>query len=359
MSTITSESTTQTPPQQPAVKAVVPQQTSPLSMLGSILKGVGKLWVIVTAVIGSLLVFSIIGLILAFSNAEQPEIGPQPLSEKVIKKGEAAKVAVLRLDGPISESDGGSGFSGSAQSISSTRVIKIIDQLAEDNEVKAVVLRINSPGGAVVASDEVYRRVVALQKKKIVVASLGDIAASGGYYIAVGANKIVSNPSSLTGSIGVIAQFPKLSGLYDKLGVEMRTFKSGQFKDIGSEARDVTEEEQQILESIIMGSYDQFVKAVSEGRKLDETKVRAAADGRIYTGVQAKELGLVDELGDFETAITTATSLAQLDNPTIVEYSDQSFFEALLSSKLQQFSIGADLRHIFSDKFGVYYLWTP
>lgn len=357
MSTITSESTLQTP--QPVAKVETTPQSSPRQMVTGFLKGLGQLWVIVTAVIGSLLVFGIIGLILAFSGSEQPEVSPQSLSEKVIKKGSDAKVAVLRLDGPISESDGSSGFTGSGQSISSTRVIKILDQLAEDQKVKAVILRINSPGGAVVASDEVYRRVVALQKKKIVVASLGDMAASGGYYIAVGSNKIVANPSTLTGSIGVIAQFPKLSGLYDKLGVEMRTFKSGQFKDIGSEARDVTEEEQQILESIIMGSYDQFVKAVSEGRKLDEAKVREAADGRIYTGTQAKELGLVDELGDFETAVTEATSLAQLNNPTIVEYSDQSFFEALLSSKLQQFSIGADLSHIFSDKFGVYYLWTP
>ena len=359
MSSMTSESANQTPPQQPAIKAEAPKQTTPLHAVGDVLKRVGKLWVIVTAVIGSLFVFSMLGLVLAFSSAEQREIGPQPLSEKVIKKGDPAKIAVLRLDGPISESDGSSGFSGSAQSISSTRVIKMLNQLAEDTDVKAVILRINSPGGAVVASDEVYRRVAALQKKKIVVASLGDIAASGGYYIAVGSNKIVANPSTLTGSIGVIAQFPKLSGLYDKLGVEMRTFKSGQFKDIGSESRELTEEEQQILESIIMGSYDQFVKAVSEGRKLDEAKVRDVADGRIYTGTQAKELGLVDELGDFETAVTAATSLAQLNNPTIVEYSDQSFFEALLSSKLQQFSIGADLSHIFSDKFGVYYLWTP
>src|SRR5688572_22231711 len=202
----------------------------------SALKLIGKLWVIVTAVIGSFAVLAIAGIIFLVSKADTDQLAQTPLSQKLIKQGSGGKIAILRLEGQISESEETGAFA--AGSISSTRVTKLLDRLADDPEVKAVVLRINSPGGAVVASDEIYRRVAELQKKKVVVASLGDVAASGGYYIAAGANQIVANPATITGSIGVIAQFPKLSGLYDKVGLEMRTFKSGEFKDLGSESRD-------------------------------------------------------------------------------------------------------------------------
>jgi protease IV len=328
-----------------------------LAGIGAVFKAVFRLWVVVTAVIGTLIVVGFGAMILALSQAESPEVGQTPLSQKIIKKAGDDKIAVIRLEGPISDSDSAGSFAGPSQSVSATRVIKVLDKLAEDDEVKAVILRINSPGGTVVASDEIYRRVRELQKDKVVVASLSDMAASGGYYIAVGANKIVANPATITGSIGVIAQFPKLQGLYDKIGVEMRTFKSGEFKDIGSESRDLTESERQILDSIVKDSYDQFVKTVSEGRNMDEAKVRELADGRIYSGVQAKENGLVDELGDFQTAITTTNDLAKLNNPSVVEYSDQSFFEALLSAQAKRFNFGVNIDGIVPQHYGVMYLW--
>ncbi len=328
--------------------------------LTSSLKFLGRLWVIVTAVIGSFVVLGIVGLILLFSKADthhQPSL--TPLSQKVIKQGSGGKIAILRLEGQITEGEEPSPLSG-GKSISSTRVTKILDQLADDSEVKAVVLRIDSPGGAVVASDEIYRSVIALQKKKVVVASLGDVAASGGYYIAVGANQIVANPATITGSIGVIAQFPKLSGLYDKIGLEMRTFKSGKFKDIGSESRDLTEEEKAILNSIISTTYDQFVGVVATGRKMDEQKVRVLADGRIYSGKQAKDLGLVDEVGDFSTAVNSASKLAKVDSPTLVEYSDQSFIQAIFESQTKRLDLTAELRQLVpTTQFGMFYLWAP
>jgi len=331
--------------------------SSGISTVGQIARFLGKLWVIVTAVLGSLLIVSIIGIGVAIRHGVSPDMISPPPTQKVIKKAGAAKIAVVHLDGIIGEDDQ-HGIGAAGSSVSSTRVNHLLDQIADDVDVKAVVLRINSPGGAVVASDEIYRRVEALQKKKIVIANMGDVAASGGYYIAVGANKIVANPATITGSIGVIAQFPKLSGLYTKLGVEMRTFKSGQFKDIGSESRDLTNEEKQILNGIITASYDQFVTTVSKGRHMDEQKVRQLADGRIYVGTQAKELGLVDELGDIETAYAMAKDLAHLDNPSIVEYSDHSFFDSLLNSKAGSITLGASLDHLLPTRFGMYYLWS-
>lgn len=332
------------------------------SNLKAVFLALGKLWMVATAVIGSLLVFALIGIAVAFSQSESSVDVPSPLSQKVIKKGSEDKVALVRLEGAISESESPGGLTGGGMSVSSTRVNKILDGLAEDDSVKAVVLRINSPGGTVVASDEIYRKVIALQKKKIVVASLGDTAASGGYYIAAATNKIVANPATITGSIGVIAHLPKLQGLYEKVGFEMRTIKSGEFKDIGSESRDMTDKELAIFNSIIAGSYDQFVKAITEGRNMDEAKVRVLADGRIYSGIQAKENGLVDELGDLDDAIQLANTSAKIENPTIVEFSDKSFFETLLSSQASKLSLGsslgADLNQLFPQA-GVYYMWKP
>lgn len=323
------------------------------------LKALGRLWVVVTAVLGSLVLIGIGVIILLVSRSEGPEASQPLLNQKIVKSGDENKIAILQLTGPISDAGDASGFVGPPNSISANRVKKILRSLADEDQVKAVVLRINSPGGAVVASDELYREIVELQKKKVVVVSFGDTAASGGYYIAAGANKIVANPSTITGSIGVIAQFPKLSGLYDKLGIEMRTIKSGEFKDIGSESRDLTDAERQILDQIIMTSYDQFVQAIVDGRKMDEAKVRALADGRIYSGKQAKELGLVDELGGLETALQHATELAMLENPTHVEYSDDNFVQTLFGAQVKRLSLGASLDDVFPTEFGVFYLWSP
>ncbi|HEX7018173.1 MAG TPA: signal peptide peptidase SppA, partial [Patescibacteria group bacterium] len=287
----------------------------------SIGKWLTTAWLFIANSIGSLVLIGII-LVFAFGLFSSSTTTPN-ISQKVIEEGGLDKVAIVNLSGPIVESAGSSDpLALSPEIVASRRVLPLLDHLAEDDSVKVVMLRINSPGGAVVPSDEIYRKVLELREKKPVVASMGDTAASGGYYIAAGANKIIANPATITGSIGVIAQFPEVSGLFNKLGVEMRTFKTGEFKDIGSVTREVTAAEDEIITNMINEMYSLFVQAIVDGRQMDEAKVRELADGRIYTGLQAKENGLIDELGNYDYSIEYASSLAGIDNPTVVEYSD-------------------------------------
>jgi protease-4 len=191
----------------------------------------------------------------------------------------------------------------------------VVDQLkkyCKDDQVKAIILRIDSPGGGTAASQEIYREVLKTSSQKKVVASMGNVAASGGYYVALGANKIVANPASLTGSIGVIMELPNFKELLQKIGVSREAIKSGRFKDIGSPVRDLKPEERSLLEGVIKNVHQQFVEVVIKGRKLSRERVVEIADGRIFTGEQAKALGLVDELGGFEDAVELAKKMAGL-----------------------------------------------
>jgi protease-4 len=191
-------------------------------------------------------------------------------------------------------------------------VVKALRKAALDDHVKGVLLRINSPGGTVPTSQEINDELKALKgKNKVVVASMADVAASGGYYIASAADKIVAEPGTITGSIGVIFNSINVKGLADKLGVQPQIVKSGQFKDMGSPFRAFTQEDKAILQGLIMDSYDQFVQAVADGRKLKVEAVKKIADGRIYSGRQALKLGLVDQLGGYETAMDLLQSLCQ------------------------------------------------
>ena len=200
-----------------------------------------------------------------------------------------------------------------------------------DSGVKAVVLRINSPGGSAAASQEIASEIRRFKEDtgKPVVISMGDVAASGGYYISAYADNIVANPSTLTGSIGVITQFIYIQGLLDKLGLELETIKAGRHKDMG--IWPLTEEQRQIMQDITDDLYNQFVAAVAEGRGLSVAQVTELATGQLYTGTQALELGLVDALGGLDTAIDIAASLAGITLPEVEEYSaPTSFFEKLL-----------------------------
>jgi protease-4 len=324
--------------------------------ISQVLRFLGRLWIIVTAVIGSLLLLGIFGLIMLLKSSDSGQLPSHVSSQKVISQKGKDHIAVINLSGEIVQSDEGSGLTSSAM-ITTDRTVQLLDDVAQDPQVKAVILRINSPGGAVVASDEIYQRVKKLRANKPVVVQMSDMAASGGYYIAAGADKIVANSATITGSIGVIAQFPKLSGLYEKVGVEIRTIKSGKFKDIASPNRDMTSEENVILNSMITEAYDQFVHAIADGRHMDEQKVRELADGRIYTGKQAKANGLVDELGNFDTAVEQAEDLAHISNATLIEYSNESFFESLFQSSVSQFSTAQAVKNLIPhQQFGVYYL---
>jgi protease IV len=321
-----------------------------------VFKTVGKWWVVGTSLIGSLLVLGIVALIVSFFN--NPSTGEQTtLQQTVVTQGGLDQVAVVDISGVIvDEVTSGDPFALD-QGVAPVRDLKkVLTHLAKEDQVKAVVLRINSPGGAVVASDELYLAIKELANKKPVVAQLNDLAASGGYYAALGANHIVANKASITGSIGVIAQFPEFTELFNKIGVEVHTIKSGQYKDIGAVDRPLTAEEQAILQSIIDDAYDQFVTAVATGRNLPEDQVRVLADGRIYSGQQALDAKLVDELGTFDDALKRASQLAKIENPTIVEYHDESLF-ALLFSAVRGVSPTAELAQVVpSSKFGVYYL---
>ncbi len=210
--------------------------------------------------------------------------------------------------------------------VSSQDTVKQIKDWRKDSTIKAIVLRIDSPGGAVGPSQEIYREIRRTIATKPVVVSMGSVAASGGYYIASAANHIVANPGTITGSIGVIIHFPNLRELFGKIGYQMVTIKSGQFKDIGNPSREMTPEEKELLQSTIDETYRQFVRDVALARNLPEDRVREVADGRIIMGEKALELKLVDQLGNFEDAVAKAGELAKIaGEPEVVKAKKSKF----------------------------------
>ena len=218
------------------------------------------------------------------------------------------KVAVLEVKGVIADSQ------------------PTIEQLAtfrKDSSVKAVVVRIESPGGGVSPSQELYQEIGRTGREKPVVVSMGSIAASGGYYIASAAQKIYANPGTITGSIGVILQFTNFEELLNKIGFRMEIVKSGEFKDVGNPAREMTSEERAYLQTMIDNVHQQFVRDVARGRRMQEEEVREVADGRIFTGEQAKELGLVDELGNLRDAVSAAAKLAGIEGEPKIIYPEE------------------------------------
>ena len=239
-------------------------------------------------------------------------------------------VAVIYADGLITS--GTSGSVSSATGITPERIKADLRRAAADPSVKAVVIRVNSPGGSVVASNEIWNMLKEFEKP--VVFSLGETAASGGYYIACAGKWIVANPDTLTGSIGVISEFPNAEELLNKLGVQIIVIKSGPNKDIGSYSRPMTDDEKKLWQAVIDQAYDGFVQIVAEGRNLPEDKVRQIADGRVYTGKQAKELGLVDQLGYLDDAINKAGELGGISGkPRVVDYLPRpTLYELLLGA---------------------------
>lgn len=218
------------------------------------------------------------------------------------------KVGVVIIDGVITDS---------------ADINRRINELAERKDIKAVVLRVDSPGGAVGPSQEIYREVRRLKEKKHVVVSMGTVAASGGYYIASAADIIVSNPGTITGSIGVIVEFINMEELFSKLGLKGYVIKSAKFKDIGSPFRTMKDEEGRIIKELLDDVHTQFVEAVAEGRGMEVEAVRKLADGRIFSGAQAKALGLVDQLGNMQDAINLGAELAGIEGKPQVVYTEK------------------------------------
>ncbi len=210
----------------------------------------------------------------------------------------AGKVGLVRITGLIAESES---------------AIEQIRKFARDDSIQAIVLRVNSPGGGVGPSQEIYEEVRKLRGKKVVVTSMGALAASGGYYIACASEKIYANPGTITGSIGVIMNFVNVRDLVEKIGIRGMVVKSGEYKDIGSPVRDMKPGERRLLQGVIDNVHAQFVNAVAEGRGLDRKQVLAIADGRIFSGEQARELGLVDTLGNLQDAVEEAGRMAKIE----------------------------------------------
>lgn len=216
-------------------------------------------------------------------------------------------IGVIEVDGEIND-------------VVARQIVKQLDRWSESSSIKAIVLQINSPGGGVAASQEIYDAVLRVKNEnKPVVADMASVAASGGLYVACAADKIVANPGTLTGSIGVIFQFHTFKNLMDKVGIGTETIKSGELKDVGSYSRPMTEKEQQMLQAVVSDTYEQFVDVVAKGRNMTPTDVKKFADGSVFTGRQALAMGLVDTLGGFYEAVRVAAKLANLKGePNIV-----------------------------------------
>jgi len=223
--------------------------------------------------------------------------------------GFSNKIGVIEIADQITDSNG---------------ILEQLIDFSKDRHIKAIILRIDSPGGSVGASQEIYREVTRVTKIKKVVVSMGDTAASGGYYIAAAGDKIVANPGTITGSIGVIMSFYRIDELSKKIGLALEVIKSGEFKDAGSSFRELTDRERELMNGVVLNIQEQFIKAVSEGRKLPVEKVREIADGRIFSGEMAKELGLVDELGNFQDAVNLAAELSGIKGEPALIYPDKN-----------------------------------
>jgi protease IV len=230
------------------------------------------------------------------------------------------KIAIIDVDGLILNARS-SGLLGSGENPLAV-FHERLEAAANDPRVKAVVLRINSPGGAVTASDIMYHEVLEFRRRtgKPVVACMMDIAASGGYYLAMACDCVYAHSTTITGSIGVIMSLYNASGLATKIGISSNPIKSGPIKDLGNPLRDMTDVERAVLQEMVNRFYNQFVRVVAEGRRMREEQVRALADGRVYSGEHARELGLVDQVGYLGDAIEAARNLAQVEDAAVVAY---------------------------------------
>ena len=291
----------------------------------------------------------------------------EPLQEKRVAGTGNDKIVLIDLSGIISEEEKGTTLVPEPNLVA--RIKEELKRAAQDPAVKAVVLRINSPGGTVTASDILYHELEIFKKRtgKKVVASIMDLGASGGYYVAVAADAIVAHPTTVTGSIGVIMLNVNVQGLLEKIGVSGTAIKSGDKKDMGSPLRPMTPEERQIFQGIINQMYERFVSVVAAGRpKMNLDQVKLAADGRVYTAQQALDLGLVDRIGYLDDAIDQAKSESGLREASVVLYLRPGTYKDNVYSQLPNGApttvniLNVDL-HAFVQS-GVprfMYLWSP
>jgi len=307
--------------------------------------------ILITLVIGfALPVLACYGLIISSAVALQVfSLGsrsPSSFDFNAAQPGSGPAIAVIRVEGVIASS-GGDPFSGGSVASAKT-IIQNIEKAKNDKDVKAIILAVDSPGGGVVASDEIYHALKGVGKPVVVV--MGDLAASGGYYISMASNWIIANPNTLTGSIGVISEFPNAKGLLDKVGVDFVVVTSGPRKDIGSPYREMTDDERAYWQKIIDETYAGFVQIVADGRHMKVEQVKPLADGGVYTGRQALALGLVDQLGYEEDAVTKAAELGGITGkPRLIEYQNLPTLLELLTQATSQRSLVPSLASILDE----------
>ena len=268
-------------------------------------------WIIGGMLGGGVLVIVVVMLLLI--------AGPMLSSDSSFSSMGGGRIALVEIRGPITRAQD---------------TVKQIIKYREDDSVRAIVLRIESPGGAVAPTQEIFDELRKTREKgKVIVASMGSVAASGGYYIACAADSIMANPGTITGSIGVIMEVPNAEGLFNKVGIGWQVVKSGQHKDIGSLSRSMTDKEFGLLQLVVDDVYEQFIEVVTRFRPLSREEVVDLADGRIYTGNQALPLRLVDRLGTYQDAIALAGRMAGLpDKPNVVRQRPKTFFDMLMEN---------------------------
>ena len=291
-------------------------------------------------VVGGLVAFGLVGLAVAgvvlVLVAGGPTV-PAVYEEEWVAGDGPAVIAVVPVEGTIAPADNTVG--GTQPTTTPEGLADALRQAAQDTSVVAVVLEINSPGGGVTASDEMHQSIMDFKENtgKPVVVSMGDTAASGGYYISTAADRIVANETTLTGSLGVIIPLNNYAEAANKYGIKQVVIKSGKYKDMGSAFREMTPDEREIYQSIVNQDYSEFVDVISDGRGIPEERVREIADGRIYSGVQARGLGLVDSFGNLDEASATAGRLAGAKDTTLVRYvQEPTLFETALASLAPQ-----------------------
>ena len=275
--------------------------------------------------------FSLVSIVFLIF-VKRPAIGIKRLLPAVVRPTVKDAIAIVDVSGPIRISE----KPGKLWVYDAESIVRRLRSFADRKDVKAIILRLNSPGGTVAAVQEIYSELMKLrtEKGKVIVTSIGDIATSGAYYVASASDRIIANPGTITGSIGVLLEIGNVQELFKKIGVSVITIKSGRHKDCGSLFRELTDDERKMFQALIDEAYDQFVNAIAEGRKMDKAKVLEIADGSIWTGSQALRLGLVDKLGNDRTAIEVAKEIAKIEGePNIItEYEPLERLISIFSS---------------------------
>jgi protease IV len=316
----------------------------------------------------SMLAIAAVGLLAAgcISVSLFPQM--QPLREKTVQGTATEKILMIDVSGIISEKASEGGPLGGASEDLVARLKEELNMAAEDGQIKALLLRINSPGGTVTASDVIYHELMTFKAKRRIpiVAVIMDVGASGGYYVASAADRIVVHPTSVTGSVGVIMLRVNAEGLLQKIGVEASAIKSGAKKDIGSPFRPMTEEERAIFQGMIDGFQSRFLEVVTKSRStLPADRLKLVADGRVLTGPQAVQLGLADQVGYLDDAIATAKQTAGIPDARVVVYARPGAYKNNIYSEFQGRGSLEALAHL--DVMGMVrggspqflYLWMP